>query len=538
MATLAARPPPEILPVGVPEPADPPTNSSAAAPVIKPPGGEELWEAVKAVVSRPWEHNKDSEVPSALVVFDWDDTILPTAALVAAKRIAPAPGHPGEAATSGARACGLLNDWDFDSYLEACGVAALQALQKAKQFGRVVIITNSGFGWVHETAVRFMPLLLSELEDIPVISARSIFEPLGVQEPYRWKVLCFRRIVDCFTFDASGKTGPSCLISIGDGWQERVAAMIAGQDVEACVKCIKFLEQPGVDQLARELDLCSQVFEGLCGHPSWVDACYSYSKTWGLQLEARADDTSALGGSFAAVEGTVEVVSTDTVEDAGMDHVGSNMTEAEAPVGAPTDRPAEKDEEGIPWQRLESRRKPGLFYYFNPLDGSREIKPPVVKAPWQLCRSRSVSGQYYYYNQVTGESTEIPPRCALPNKAMPGQLSQPSPARSTASAPVESSPAGRPGALARPSSKTKATSQDDDPLPEGWERVPSTQYPDKCYYRKIGEQETQWERPTAPARPTAPRRDGPDWERRESTSMRGKFYWYNARTNETVWDEG
>lgn len=276
-------------------------------------------------------------MPSALVVFDWDDTILPTAALVAARRIAPAPGHPGEAATSGARASGLLSDWDFDSYLEACAVAALQALQKAKQFGRVVIITNSGFGWVHETAVRFMPLLLSELEDIPVISARSIFEPLGVQEPYRWKVLCFRRIVDCFTFDASGKTGPSCLISIGDGWQERVAAMIAGQDVEACVKCIKFLEQPGVDQLARELDLCSQVFEGLCGHPSWVDACYSYSKTWGLQLEARADDTSALGGSFAAVEGTVEVVSTDTVEDAGMDHVGSNTTEAEAPVGTPTD---------------------------------------------------------------------------------------------------------------------------------------------------------------------------------------------------------
>ncbi|CAE7709947.1 SIK2 [Symbiodinium sp. CCMP2456] len=349
---------------------------------------------------------QDSEVPSALVVFDWascllyaflkpvldvlteDDTILPTAALVAAKRIAqapqvdgvsaegperpwpslprPAPGHPGEAATSGARASGLLNDWagplqtcperslneDFDSYLEACGVAALQALQKAKQFGRVVIITNSGFGWVHETAVRFMPLLLSELEDIPVISARSIFEPLGVQEPYRWKVLCFRRIVDCFTFDASGKTGPSCLISIGDGWQERVAAMIAGQDVEACVKCVKFLEQPGVDQLARELDLCSQVFEGLCGHPSWVDACYSYSKTWGLQLEARADDTSALGGSFAAVEGTVEVVSTDTVEDAGTDHVGSSMTEAEAPVGTPTDG-ASSDGVGQPEPRAQ-----------------------------------------------------------------------------------------------------------------------------------------------------------------------------------------
>ncbi|CAJ1362790.1 unnamed protein product, partial [Effrenium voratum] len=174
----------------------------------------------------------------------------------------------------------------------------------------VVIITNSGFGWVHETASRFMPSILSELEQIPVISARAIFEPLGVAAPYRWKVLCFRRIVDLFSFDPEGKTGPSGLISVGDGWQERVAALMAAQDTDVgSVKCLKFLEQPGVDQLAQELDLCSQIFEGLAAHPSWVEASYSYTEAWGLQLEARAADTVALGGSFSAVEGTVEVVS-------------------------------------------------------------------------------------------------------------------------------------------------------------------------------------------------------------------------------------
>ncbi|CAE6936719.1 SIK2 [Symbiodinium natans] len=305
---------------------------------------------------------QDNDVAPALVVFDWvaafcvfcftfawhseratfvfcdeDDTILPTAALAGARKSWRGSHQWGPGFFAAQRLGGGQHELrDFDSYLEACGVAALQALQKAKRFGRVIIITNSGFGWVHETALRFMPMLLSqgELEDIPVISARAIFEPLGVLEPYRWKVLCFRRIVDCFTFDAAGKTGPSSLISIGDGWQEprpqmreqqmhgwcseneprRVAAMMAAQDVNlSCVKCIKFLEQPGVDQLAQELDLCSQVFEGLVGHPSWVDACYSYTEAWGLQLEARAADTSALGGSFAAVQGTVEVVSTDTV---------------------------------------------------------------------------------------------------------------------------------------------------------------------------------------------------------------------------------
>ncbi|CAE7286000.1 rluD [Symbiodinium sp. CCMP2592] len=206
-----------------------------------------------------------------------------------------------------------------------------------------------------------------------------------------------------------------------------------------------------------------------------------------------------------------------------------------AAAAAPASRPAEKDEEGIPWERHEAKSKPGFFYYFNPLDGTQEIKPPVVKAPWQLLRSKSMSGQYYYFNQVTGESTEIPPRCALPQKAMPGQLSQPSPARSTASAPLESSPAGRPGALARPSSKPNVATSQDDPLPDGWERLPSTHYKDKFYYRKIGTEETQWERPTVPH---PPRADGREWERRASTSQPGKFYWFNARTNQTLWDEG
>ena len=117
------------------------------------------------------------------------------------------------------------------------------------------------------------------------------------------------------------------------------------------VKCLKFLEQPGacwlkrrvsgvtqVDQLAQELDLCTQVFEGSMnlerkrayGRPGcssqlgWrlrllhavccqVEASYSYTEDGlepsnesdfrprGLQLEARAADTSALSGSLASV---------------------------------------------------------------------------------------------------------------------------------------------------------------------------------------------------------------------------------------------
>lgn len=300
-----------------PVPADPAEAEAApeAAPtVVKPPCGEELWNCVKdALAAEPWE-SKDPKVPSSLVVFDWDDTLLPTSALVAAKRIAPAPG----ATVAPCAAAAQLSDWEFDDLLESCAKAAVEALQKASKYGRVVIITNSGFGWVHETAARFMPSVLGELEKIPVISARAIFECQGVPEPYRWKVLCFRRIVECFSFDPSGETGPSSLISIGDGWQERLAAIMAAQDTDlGLVKCLKFLEQPGMDQLVQQLNLCSQIFAGLVAHPGWVEASYSYNDVEGLQLEARADNTAALGGSFAAsqVNGTVEVVSAEDCQD-------------------------------------------------------------------------------------------------------------------------------------------------------------------------------------------------------------------------------
>mmetsp|Transcript_78977 Transcript_78977/g.189637 ORF Transcript_78977/g.189637 Transcript_78977/m.189637 type:complete len:411 (-) Transcript_78977:97-1329(-) len=315
MAAVAVLPPQDVPGEPVPELEEVPPQ-----PVVKPPQGEELWQCVKAVVTKdPWMGSQEPDVASSLIVFDWDDTLLPTTALVAAGRIAPAAGSPGAAAASGAFGSGQLSSWEFDSFLETCAASAIQALRQASKYGKVVIITNSGFGWVHETASRFMPSILSELEQIPVISARAIFEPLGVAAPYRWKVLCFRRIVDLFSFDPEGKTGPSGLISVGDGWQERVAALMAAQDTDVgSVKCLKFLEQPGVDQLAQELDLCSQIFEGLAAHPSWVEASYSYTEAWGLQLEARAADTVALGGSFSAVEGTVEVVS-DTVENTGME---------------------------------------------------------------------------------------------------------------------------------------------------------------------------------------------------------------------------
>lgn len=274
-----------------------------------PLNGEALWESLQDEVCSPWtptEEMKLNSATSSLIIFDWDDTLLPTAALVAAGRIAPAAGAAPP--QNGAATAASLNEWELDSLLESCADAAISALQVASKYGRVVIVTNSGYGWVNETASRFMPSILGHLSTIPVISARSIFEPQEVSEPWRWKVLCFRRLVECFKFDLTGKEGPSSLVSIGDGWHERVAAVITAKELklQCHVKTLKLLEQPSVEQLAQQLDLCAQVFEGLAAHQNWVEACYSCSDEWGIQLEARAADASALSNAFASAAG-VEV---------------------------------------------------------------------------------------------------------------------------------------------------------------------------------------------------------------------------------------
>merc|ERR1719401_2847500 len=64
------------------------------------------------------------------------------------------------------------------------------------------------------------------------------------------------------------------------------------------------------------------------------------------------------------------------------------------------------------WERRESAKSPGLFYYFNPNTGQNVGSPPLVEPPWYLRESKSHGGQYYYWNEDTNENTVDPPACA------------------------------------------------------------------------------------------------------------------------------
>jgi len=162
----------------------------------------------------------------------------------------------------------------------------------------------------------------------------------------------------------------------------------------------------------------------------------------------------------------------------------------------------EEEDEGIAWERRESKTKPGNFYYFNPKTGANEIHPPRVELPWKLLESKTKKGQFYYFNEDTAENDVNPP---------------PSAKAATKAADKGKEKGKAENGVTQKSSKAEK-------LPSGWVRKESDSHPGKYYFRNTKTGETSWTTPT-------------EWEKKESASNPGSFYYVNSVTGETTWDK-
>lgn len=93
-------------------------------------------------------------------------------------------------------------------------------LQKSKENGKVLIITNAAEGWVELSAQRFMPHTARVLrKDIEIISARTKFEHVFPGNYQEWKIQAFLECQDKMEIDAITN-----LIALGDNLFEIHAA--------------------------------------------------------------------------------------------------------------------------------------------------------------------------------------------------------------------------------------------------------------------------------------------------------------------------
>jgi hypothetical protein len=189
----------------------------------------------KLLTTKVWTPNIKPKKHNCIIIFDWDDTLLPTSFITKGgcfyedMQISP-------------------SDEKKISELENL---VLELLNETIEKGTVYIITNAGLEWVNYSARRFYPKIIPILEKIKIVSARGEYEKLYPGNSRQWKIEAFLMLQK--TVDLKLVTNIICL---GDSLFEMEAGRIlASRFTEAFIKTIKFRETPKLDELIKQLKL-------------------------------------------------------------------------------------------------------------------------------------------------------------------------------------------------------------------------------------------------------------------------------------------
>ena len=197
----------------------------------------------KLLVKRVWKPINDSQRHNNLIIFDWDDTLLPTSFLLN-KNIIDSENKLSEKEKSKLQKIEEL-------------VKNLLTLSLSK--GEVYIITNAGEGWVEESSKRFYPNINDILDQIEVISARKDYEEKYPKETKLWKIGAFLNLKKRLNEDLITN-----IICLGDSVFEMDAGKIlAGTFIHAVIKTIKFMERPKLEELIKQLNLVLNQFNSI-----------------------------------------------------------------------------------------------------------------------------------------------------------------------------------------------------------------------------------------------------------------------------------
>ena len=197
----------------------------------------------KLISSGVWTPNMKPKQHNSIIIFDWDDTLLPTTVLT--------PGGIFDEDME-------LPEIDIEKLLKLEELTS-KILTEAVEKGNVYIITNAGKGWVEYSAKRFYPSILPILSKIKIISARGQYEKVFPGNTRQWKIEAFLNLQKSVNMKLVTN-----IICIGDSLFEMEAGRIlASRFTEAFVKTIKFREAPKLDELIKQLKLVCLQFSSI-----------------------------------------------------------------------------------------------------------------------------------------------------------------------------------------------------------------------------------------------------------------------------------
>jgi hypothetical protein len=186
-----------------------------------------------------------------LIIFDWDDTLLPTSWL----------------RQQDVLDCKVLSE-EQQRQLEVLADVVEKTLRTALLFGKVVIVTNGQQGWVEASCAEAMPSLRHVLQQVRIVSARSTYEE-EVDEPSEWKRLAFAHEVNQLAVQSDQQLN---VISLGDSLHEQSAVMSIRGFVPNCfAKSLKFVETPTIEELIDQHEFVNMCFSDVAEHGDHLD---------------------------------------------------------------------------------------------------------------------------------------------------------------------------------------------------------------------------------------------------------------------------
>jgi hypothetical protein len=191
-----------------------------------------------------------------LILFDYDDTLCPS---FWAKNL-------------GYTISDDVTSKQHQELLHQVATSSARTLLEAEKRGKVVIVTNAETGWIELSCKRWMPGLYPTISKFECVSARSTWEPTGLQSPFDWKTMEFARRIKDFYSGRSWKN----ILSLGDSPHERQALQRAttpavGPSKHCRAKTLKFVVRPTPAEIIAQLDAVSCALDQLVHHNDSLD---------------------------------------------------------------------------------------------------------------------------------------------------------------------------------------------------------------------------------------------------------------------------
>ena len=129
----------------------------------------------KLITKNIWNPGMKPKCHNSLIIFDWDDTLLPTSFLTK-------NGVYDENK--------ILTEKEKEKILEL-GNIVLNLLEISIEKGDTYIITNAGKGWVEFSCEKYYPKVINILKKIKIISARENYENKYPSDSKIWNFSSF-----------------------------------------------------------------------------------------------------------------------------------------------------------------------------------------------------------------------------------------------------------------------------------------------------------------------------------------------------------